>query len=265
VHDAFSKALALLVSAAIVGTFGWLGLVELRDYTTFGDAPRSTSLAGAVAASAEGRQWVRVEGAPWQCASLKRDVPGGAAFLPASSDDGATIVARFDHPIRCADVAKAPLIGIVEPMASKRAADLRSAGLSLPTDAPLRTLEVCSSCGKDNARLGVLICSLLVLVGLAIYPLRHLVPRFRVRSLQDAIRAPEAEAPAANRTIRLRGLAILGAGVVAIAFGKGWVIYGVLPVPWFGAFALALGVFMAALPDRYRRMASGASRSAKPR
>jgi hypothetical protein len=100
-----------------------------------------------------------------------------------------------------------------------------------------------------------LVCSVFVLVGLALYPLRHLVPRFRVRGLQEAIRAPEAEAPAANRAIRLRGLAALAAGVVLMTFGKGWVVYGVLPAPLFGAFALALGVFMVALPDRYRRMA----------
>jgi hypothetical protein len=255
VHDAFSKAIALLVSAAIVGTFGWLGLEALRDYTTFGDVPLSTSLAGAVAASAEGRQWVQVERAPWQCANLKNNVPGGVAFLPATADDRATIVARFDHSIRCREVAKAPLIGVVEPMASKRAADLRAAGLSLPTDAPLRTLEVCSSCGKDNARLGVLICSVLVLVGLALYPLRHLVPRFRVRTLQEAIHAPDAEASAANRTIRLRGLAVLAVGVVAIAFGRGLVVYRVVPVHWVGAFAVPLGLFVAVFPDGYRRMA----------
>jgi hypothetical protein len=244
----------LLVSAVIVVIFGWLGLQSLRDYATFGDAPLPTSVAGAVAASSEGRQWVRVEGAPWQCANLKSNVPGGVTFLPASTDDGATIVARFDHSIRCAEVAKAPLVGIVEPMAAQRAADLRAAGLSLPSDAPLRTLEVCSSCGKDNARWGLFICPVFVLVGLALYPLRHLVPRFRVRTIQEAIRAPEAEAAAANRTIRLWGLALVVLGIVAIALGRGLVVYRVVPVTWFGAFAFALGAVVAAFPDRYRRM-----------
>jgi hypothetical protein len=256
VQEAFNKAISLVLSAAIVGTFGWLGLEAFRDYRTFGDEPLRTSVAGAVEASATGRQWVSVVGAPWRCAELLRGVPGGAAFLPASAPEGATIVARFDQPIRCEAVVSRPLIGIVEPMAPQRARDLGAAGLRLPADAPLRTLEVCSSCGKDNARMGILVCAVFVLVGLALYPLRHLLPAWRGSGvLVAAIHAPAEQAAAANRTIRLWGLAVVVCGVVATTVGRGFVVYGVIPVPWFGAFAFVLGGLMAAFPERYRQFA----------
>jgi hypothetical protein len=205
---------------------------------------------------------VSVEGAAWRCRELLRNVNGGAAFLPASAEDGATVVARFDQPIHCDAVAARPLVGIVEPMAAERAADLRAAGLPLGDGSRLRTLDVCASCGKSNARLGVILCTLLVLVGLFMYPLRVAFQSWGARvnaSFRDAIHAPPERAVEADRRVRIRGGATLAVGALAVAVGKGWVAYGVVPVRGIGVVAMVIGALLVAFPAGYRRMAARGS------
>src|SRR6185295_7898380 len=103
--------------------------------------------------------------------------------------------------------------------------------------ARLRTLDVCASCGKGNARLGVLVCSCFVLLGLLLYPLRRAYQSMSGRAhgaLHAAIAAPPARAVEADRTVRTWGAAALVTGALAIAVGKGWVLYGVVPMRWVG-------------------------------
>ncbi|MDC3959262.1 hypothetical protein [Polyangium jinanense] len=184
----------------------------------------------------------------------------GAAFLPARAEDGSTVVARFDRPIQCDAVAAHPLTGIIEPMTPERAADLRAAGLALADGAQLRTLDVCTSCGKDNARLGVLVCTCFVLLGLFLYPLRRAYQSLRGRadaSLQAAIQAAP-QAAQADRTVRAWGGAALAVGALAFALGDGWMAYGIVPMRWIGVVALLLGGWMMAFPARYRALAARA-------
>jgi len=262
-RDVFGKVVSLVGGAALVAVFGTLGVDAWRDYRAFDDTPTRSTLSAAIEASTQGRRWVSVEGAPWRCDEVVRNVEGGAAFLPASAEDGATVVARFDQPIACDAVVARPLRGIIEPMSAQRAADLRAGGLTLATGARLRMLDVCASCGRDNARLGVIMCAGFVLLGLVLYPLRRRYQALQGRaaaSLHAAIHAPPERAAEADRTVRLRGGLVLLAGVVAIAVGEGWAIDGVVPVRWFGAFALALGGWMAAAPGSYRRLAARSKR-----
>ena len=260
-RDSFGKLVSLVGGAAIVAVFGTLGLGAWRDYQAFDDTPTRSTLLAAIEASTSGRRWVSVEGAAWRCEHLVRNIRGGAAFLPASEGDGSTVVARFDHPIQCDTLVAHPLTGIIEPMAIERAADLRAAGLALPSGARLRTLSVCASCGKGNARLGVIVCACLVLVGLLLYPLRRAYQSWRGRageSLRAAIHAPPSRAAQADETVRGWGAAVVVAGAVAFAVGEGWVAYGVVPLRWIGVVAVVLGGWMVAFPASYRKRAARA-------
>ncbi|MFT3770111.1 MAG: hypothetical protein QM820_32175 [Minicystis sp.] len=264
--DTFGKVLSLIVGAAIAVGFGVLGVGAWRDYRTFDDVPTRSTLLAAVDASTNGRRWVSIEGAAWRCGQLVRNIRGGAAFLPASADDGSMVVARFDRPIQCDAVSTRPLTGIIEPMEDDRAADLRAAGLALADGARLRTLDVCASCGKANARLGVIVCSCFVLLGLFLYPLRRAYLSFRGRadaSLQAAIHTPGPSAHA-DRTVRTWGGAALIAGAAAFAVGQGWVAYGIIPVRWIGVVALALGAWMTVFPAKYRALSARARRGSPP-
>jgi hypothetical protein len=256
VQDPLGKLLALVVGGAMVLGFGWLGVDSFQEYRRFDDAPMRTDLAHAVAASSDGRRWVTIEGAPWRCDRLVRNIDGGVAFLPATAEDGSLVVARFDHAIRCAEVAAGPLTGVLEPMTPRRAADLRGGGLVVPGGADLRTFDVCAFCGKGNSRLGIVVCACFVLLGLFIYPLRLAFQSLRGRALgalRGAIHAvPEQEARA-NRVVRVWGASLLVAAAFCETVGRGYVIYGIVPVPWFGVFAGLLGVWMAVFPASYRR------------
>jgi hypothetical protein len=258
--DRFDKVIAGVLGAAMVVGFGWLGVDSVRDYRRFGNDPLETDALGAVEASASGRQWVQV-GAPWRCDQLILGIDGGVAFLPAFAADGSLIVARFDHDIRCEP--SRPLTGIIEPMDAKRAADLRATGLTWTEGAALRTLGVCHDCGKDNARLGILVCSCFVLAGIFLYPLmgaiRSAIGRFQ-GGLQVAIHAPAERADAANRSVRLRGALLLAAGIAGVLFGEGWSLWHFLPLRWAAIFPLLLGGWMAASPASYRRVSAKAPR-----
>jgi hypothetical protein len=261
-RDPLGKLVAGLLGAALVAIFGWLGAGALRDAMTFGDAPLQTDVRGAVHASTAGRQWVEVH-ADWRCDELVHHVEGGAAFLPAVVDDS-VVVARFDHDIHCETESRHALTGIVEPMEAKRAADLGHAGLSLPEGAQLRTLDVCTSCGKDNARIGVIVRTFLVLLGFALYPLRRAYLSFSARTharLYGAIHATPEHADPANRVVRTWGAAALLAGALAAAVGRDWVVYRIVPVPWVGVIAIVLGGWMIASPESYRRVARRGHRS----
>jgi hypothetical protein len=258
VHDPVGKILAFVIGVGLVAGFGWLGLDSLSDYRAFGDAATRTGLVGAVEASNVGRQWVTIEGAPWRCDQALRNVDGGAVFLPATAEDGSLVVARFDREIACPSVAARALTGVIEPMAPDRANNLRAAGLRVPEGARLRTFDVCSFCGKSNARLGVILCSCFVALGLALYPLRVAFLRLRRRAfgaLDDAIHAPADRGAPADRFVRLWGAAVLAGGIGAFALGGGYVLWGIIPLPWFGAVATLLGGYMVAFPERYRRIA----------
>lgn len=260
-RDPYDKLVSFIVGAGLVAVFGTLGVNAWRDYRAFDDTPTRSTLLAAIEASTSGRRWVSVEGAAWRCEHLAWNINGGAAFLPASAEDGSTVVARFDHPIQCDALIAQPLTGIIEPMTLGRAADLRAAGLALPSDERLRTLNVCASCGKHNARLGVIVCACFVLIGLALYPLRRAFLFWRGRagaSLRAAIHAPSDGAAQANRTVRAWGGAALVAGTAAFAVGEGWVAYGVVPVRWIGVATVVLGGWMVALPAEYRRLAARA-------
>jgi hypothetical protein len=261
--DPFGKIIAFVIGAGIVAVFGWLGVGAFRDYRAFDDTPTRSTLLAAVEASTSGRRWVSVEGAPWRCKQLVHNVDGGVAFLPASAEDGSTVVARFDHEIACDALSAGPLTGVIEPMDATRAADLRRAGLPLAEGARLRTLSVCTSCGRDNARLGIVMCTGFVLLGLFLYPLRRAFLSWRARSraaLHAAIHAPAERSAEADRTVRVRGGAVLAAGVLALTVGRGWVAYGVVPVPWFGVVGLLVGAWMVVSPAKYRSLLARSKR-----
>ncbi len=265
-HDPFGKLIAFVAGGAIAVVAGVLGVQAWQDYRRFDDTARRTDLAGAVEASADGRRWVTIEGAAWRCDQLVRNIDGGVAFLPATAADGALVVARFDHEIRCPAVAAQPLTGVIEPMEKERAADLRRAGLSVPEGAPLRTLDVCASCGKSNSRLGVLICWCLVFVGVMMYPLRVAFQAQRARvlaALHGAIHAAPEQTQHADRLVRAWGAALLVATVLAVTVGRGYVIFLVLPVPWGGVVTGLLGGWMVAFPASYRRHAARRGRGSR--
>ena len=257
------KLLAFVLGAAMVVGFGYLGIDAWRDYRSFEDAPRRISMHAAVDASTTSRRWVSLSDGAWRCDELLTHVPGGAAFVPASIDDGSIVVARFDHSIDCESVTRAPMTGVLETMDASRARDLRSAGLDLPAGARLRTFDVCAFCGRSNSGLGVVICAFFVLVGAFLYPLRVAYLRGRAsgwRWLMENVHAPADRVGRARRNLRVLGAVILLGGVAFVSFGQGYELDHLVPLPWAGAVMSVFGAYVLAAPDHYRKLAARGAR-----
>ena len=265
-RETFGKLVALVLGAALVVGFGYLGVDAWRDYRSFQDAPRTISIRAAVDASTSSRQWVSLSDGAWRCDELLSHVPGGAAFVPATADDGSIVVARFDHSIDCPSVTHAPMIGVLETMDADRARDLRSAGLDLPAGARLRTFDVCAFCGRSNSRLGVVVCAFFVLVGIFLYPLRVAYRRGRAsgwRWLMDNVHAPADGAARARRNLRALGGVILLGGVSFVLFGQDYELDHLIPLQWAGAAMALFGAYVVAAPDHYRKLAARGARRRK--
>lgn len=247
-----------------MAVFGTFGLQAWNEYRAFDESPRQVDLLGAVHAADNGKQWVSVSNAPWQCNGELTRVPGGFAFLPAIASDGSVVVARFDHAIDCKALLGAPFVGVIEPMDFQRISDLRAAGLALPEDVALRTLDVCSFCGRPNSRLGVIVCAVFVLLGMFIYPLRVGYQRLAVRGrrwLFDTVNAPSNAAAKSRLKLRALGSLIIGGGAFCVAFGADWSLAGIIPLRWAGGLMLLFGAYIAIFPERYRSLAARGMRN----
>ena len=247
---------SVLASGVLVAVFSILGRESWQDYRTFEDHPRQTDLAGAVSASASGRQWVTIQDAPWRCEEEIRD---GHTYFPARSIDGAEVVARFDHDVACKDASAVPLTGIIEPMERDDLDRLKADGLILGPPGEVRILSVCAFCGKDNARTGVLVCGFFILLGLGLYPLRlglGALYGWYVGTLHGALHGPPSTEARAVRTLRAVGLLLLLIAGLCFTVGQGYVLDRILPVPWFGGIALMIGALYLVFPQQMRALAA---------
>ena len=178
--------------------------------------------------------------------------------MPAQTGDGAWVVARFDREVSCEGVASAPLTGIIEPMERAQIDRLHAAGLAV-SEERTRQFDVCAFCGRNNARTGLIVCAAFILLGFGVYPLRRAYLSWRASSdavFREAIAPNHPDPQRAVRTFRRRGLAIMAGGALCIVVGQGWVVFGVVPVRWFGAGAIALGLLLLVFPAQYRSFVS---------
>ncbi len=246
--------LALVVAVALIGASMWFGIGAATDWQRYHDEPIELDVGAATHASSEGRQWVSVSSGSWRCdQSIQRGV---STFVPVWAAGGDILVADFQFPVVCGDAIKSPIVGIVEPMPGYLTTDLAAHNLVALNGRGMHLLRVSKKNERDDVRLGVILCSLGVLLAFALFPLRRLTGRFHARNherLAVAAFAPE-ESPEANRTVRKHGAMLVVFALGAFFVGEGWVIGGFIPVRWFAAAAVLLGSGMIAFPLRYRRL-----------
>ncbi|MFI5296932.1 MAG: hypothetical protein ACHREM_02450 [Polyangiales bacterium] len=262
-HDPFGKLLAFVVGGAIVAGSAYFGLDEWRDYQTFGDTPEQVGLLDAVEISDQRRQWVAIDSRGWRCDRVLRNVPGGAAFVPATALDGSVVVARFDHEIDCARETWSSVTGVIEPMSPSRAADLRAAGVTIPEGARRRTFDVCAHCGRGNSLLGVVLCTAFAILGVFLYPIQDAFMGLNDRwhhSIQRSIAATGHEEAAALLRLRVHGSVIATLGLLGVVVGRGYRLWRVIPMPILGALLVLFGGWIALFPSAYRRVARRAPR-----
>ena len=244
---------SILAGAAIVAVFSILGHQAFEDFRRFGDKPLPVDISGAVRESDVGRQWVSVHGAPWNCSEAVRV---GHTFFPAHIE-GYDLIARYDRDVICGDVVGVPLEGIIEPVGKEDFERFKQNGLTSKEIGKVRLLSVCVDCGKDNARLGVIVCGAFILLGLGIYPLRRgLLAAYRgwTSGSNEALRSPPTASASAEKKLRIRGAVTLTVGILAYAFGHDYVVWRVVPLHWIGLVGIVLGLAYVLLPGQLRQL-----------
>lgn len=72
-------------------------------------------------------------------------------------------------------------------------------------------------------------------------------------TLDEVSRQP-ADSVRANDRVRVWGFAVALCGVGMLSFGRGWAVWGVLPLQVFGALSVAFGGWMFTFPAKYRAL-----------
>jgi len=256
----FQIIYSIAAGAALVALFGILGMQALNDYRRFGNEPLRGDLPAALSASRDGRQWVTIEGAPWRC---EAGVRAGESFFSARAASGEEVVARFDHDVSCREV-NASLTGVIEPISPGDYQRVKASGLAQGELGSVRMMSVCTNCGKDNARLGVILCTLFVLLGFAIYPIRLALGRWKgslYESTHAALHAPASDEAQAVRQLRLRGLVLAGGAALGLTLGQNYLLDGLIPVPWLSWPILGLAAVYLFFPSWMRaRLAKSQAR-----
>lgn len=248
------RLLTLSLSALIIGGALYFGSGAARDALRFPEEPIEMTVTQAALTASTGRQWISILPGAWRCEDEVR--LGILHLVPATTAEGALVVARFEGPVACRSVTATKVTGVIDVMDDRVTNSLRAAKVLTYREPSVHQLNVCTSCGRDNAKLGVVICLLFVVFGAALGPLRRMIGGWQqgiVVKLDQAARAPE-NSEQANDTVRRHGFLVAVFGGLGVAGGAGWVVLGVIPVQWLAGFGVLLGAFMLTFPEQYRKL-----------
>jgi hypothetical protein len=229
---------AALFSAAFALGFGYLGSRCWRDLQAFEGGPRAVALEEALVRAGQARIYAVVEGARFRCGEALHDVlRPRSTFVPLAGAGGETVlVAEYDRSIGCAAEAARPLIGVVSELPERMRTRLVEAGMALPAST---VRHLCSYCGPDNARTGVIVCSVLVMIAVGLFPLILLLRR----SVEQ-----EGHPEATAGEVRAAGAIFVGMGALSGWLGAGWTLYGLVPFRVVSAIAVLIGLAMIVAP-----------------
>lgn len=149
-------------------SFAYLLFFEvLPEYRSFPDQPLPMTASEAAQAAESGQEvWVSLTDLQWNCdpAAKRSDL----VFL--NFPGGRRVVVSLPRKGACRDLPEPPT-GVLHPANPRRRSHLeRNRGLKLSAeDEPL--MELCTYCGPENSRLGLLILPILILFGLFLGPL----------------------------------------------------------------------------------------------
>jgi hypothetical protein len=155
-------ALAFGLVAAL--GFGYLGLSCREDLARYEHGPTPSSLEEALAAARHGEAYVRLHDAALDCSRAAIDEELKRVYAPLRSMAGDIVGMATLSGTSCRQPA-AGLVGVMLPIHERFRA--RLAG-QLPAAA--LHFDLCTYCGADNARIGVFLCSALVISSLFLYP-----------------------------------------------------------------------------------------------
>lgn len=165
---------ALFGGGAFCG-FGYLGLIAWQDLQTFSAGPMRLSLDEAIARSKTSEIYAQVERVNLDCKHAWTDVLRSPSALVPIHDENENVIAVVDYNrhIDCFAEEQLPLVGVFAPLNSRKRASLVKSEVELSPE----VIDICTNCGPENSRIGVIVCAVLGLAGLLLFPLVLLLRR----------------------------------------------------------------------------------------
>lgn len=158
--------------------FGFLGFSSWQEMKTMPQEPLRLSPAEAIAAvEATGEdQWVTIEAVVWDCDNI---VPMDSSRARALfTDEAGTVlgVATVSRPrgsdVICSDLGPYEINGVVRPLSQGEYDRLDDTGFDLTRYGnATQQVALCTLCGPGNAQILLILSAILVLGGLALYPM----------------------------------------------------------------------------------------------
>ena len=167
--------LAGIVGILIATVFAILGVSSLIENSRLPQVPSSaTTTEVAIALKTQDRYWATIVDPPWVCSTLVKTPVGDAinteVFLYDPADFFAILV-TYTTPMTCSNLKTAAATGVAYPMSSRHAQLLRDAGRLASFKNDVTLAELCTTCGKQSSMWLAVISAIMVVLGLAIYPL----------------------------------------------------------------------------------------------
>jgi hypothetical protein len=230
----------VLAAGSLYGVVYWGG-----DVLAYRSGPQRLGVDAAVAASARQRQWVAVDAA-WDCRQSRWSGPH--TWVPARTSDGQLVVAHFQAPVDCEQLAETPVEGILEKMSANDLRNVQSEGIGRDHTVGWE-LAVVRFDPLHNALWGLGVFVVLVAVGLWLVPVMTAIGQLRTGG-DDWFAAVVRKARSTHRQRThnrwiLACIALGGGGACLLM--RGWVVWHVIPVPWVGFVGIAAGLFWVSL------------------
>lgn len=186
---AWKRWLAAVFGGIIVCGGAYIGHGQWEELQRYEAGPETLSLSEAIGRSATGEVYARIEHTRLNCdAALVDRLKPGQVQVPVLDAGGRFVaVADYHRRIDCSEESRQPLVGVFMPMYPQFLVSLTRAGMSVSSEAPR---QVCTYCGPDNARLGVILSGGLALVGILL-PLAVLIPALSNLEISRALSVGE--------------------------------------------------------------------------
>jgi hypothetical protein len=149
--------------------FTYLGFVSWKELQTFPKEPKHMNLFEASSLIPQQIQWVIADDLQWDCDHIfYKEVNGETHTYIIFTDKGKSVwgFSFFSQKMTCDEVAHEKAVGILDFANSAQRADVTSLGFDLSKyETNSKFLSLCTYCGTNNSRTGVIIASIMVIIG----------------------------------------------------------------------------------------------------
>lgn len=168
--------------------FGYLGVSSWQAVQTMPQEPEQLALAEAVAAVQSGREnlWVSISDARWDCGNVVRE---GDRTTVMFTDETQSVlglaVFSGSQDMTCDDLSNAAATGVLRILGDREVERLDDRGFDLAGyEGASARVGLCTFCARGNSLGLVIVSAVMVVLGLAMYPMFLHLHRQRVAETQ---------------------------------------------------------------------------------